>query len=82
MFINSLIKLFILLKVSIEKILKIVMSMKKTIKESPIRWIPIWIALGAAIGVPMENIPLGVGIGVGIGTLLFLTYHFGSKKIS
>jgi len=50
--------------------------MKKRVKENPLLWIPIWIALGAAIGVPINNITIGVGIGNGIGFFLFLISYF------
>jgi|GEM_PF-2434239 hypothetical protein len=57
--------------------------MKKRIKEDPILWIPIWIALGAGIGVPFDNIPIGVGFGTCIGFILFLIFNFKiNKKIS
>ena len=63
--------------------LEMVIHMKKRVKEKPLRWIAIWIALGAAIGVPMENIPLGVGMGVCKGFLLFLIHGFrNNKKLS
>ena len=54
--------------------------MKKCFKENPLRWIPIWIALGAAIGFPINNIPIGVSIGTGIGFFLFLISYFKIKK--
>ena len=54
--------------------------MKKRVKENPIRWIPIWIALGAGIGVPMENIPIGIGIGTCIGFSFFLINNIRNKK--
>lgn len=57
--------------------------MKKRIKEDPILWVPIWIALGAGIGVPLDNIPIGVGFGTCIGFILFLIFNFKiNKKIS
>ena len=55
--------------------------MRKRIEEKPIRWVPIWIALGAAIGVPFNNIPIGVGFGTGIGFFLFIVLSFRNKKI-
>jgi len=54
--------------------------MKKRIKENPIFWIPIWIALGSGIGVPIENIPIGVGIGTCIGFFVFLINTIRNKK--
>ena len=54
--------------------------MKKQIKESPVHWIPIWIALGAGIGVPFNNIAIGVGLGTGIGFFFFLVNDIKNKK--
>jgi len=54
--------------------------MKKRFREKPLLWIPIWIALGAGIGVPMNSIPIGVGIGTIIGFLFFLIITFRYKK--
>jgi len=54
--------------------------MKKFIKEKPQCWIAIWMALGAGIGVPLDNIAIGVGIGVVIGFSFFLKENFKNKK--
>ena len=54
--------------------------MKKRFKEKPIRWIPIWIAIGGGIGVPMDNIPIGIGFGKGIGSIFFLIFSIKNKK--
>ena len=56
--------------------------MKKRFIELPILFIPIWICLGAAIGVPMENISIGVGFGSFIGIGLFLKFQYKNKKNS
>jgi len=55
--------------------------MNKRINKKPIRWIPIWIAIGAGIGVPFNNIPIGVGFGTAIGFFLFVILSFRNKKI-
>ena len=54
--------------------------MKKRFKEKPIRWIPIWMAIGAGIGVPLNNIPIGVGFGTCIGFMLFLIHNSKNNK--
>lgn len=54
--------------------------MKKLVKEKPLRWIAIWIALGGGIGVPLNNIAIGVGIGSMIGFSFFLIENFKNKK--
>jgi hypothetical protein len=54
--------------------------MKKIVKEKPQAWIGIWVALGAALGVPIENIPVGVGLGACIGLLFFFMFYLKNKK--
>ena len=48
--------------------------------KKPQSLIGIWIALGAALGVPIGNIPLSVGIGACIGFLLLLFFYRGNLK--
>jgi len=54
--------------------------MKKRFKEKPQLWIPIWMALGAGLGVPINNIPIGVGFGTIIGFLFFIINNYRFKK--
>jgi uncharacterized protein (DUF58 family) len=54
--------------------------MKKRFKEKPLLWIPIWMALGSGIGVPINSIPIGVGLGTMIGFLFFLIITVRYKK--
>lgn len=51
----------------------------KRVTEKPLRWIGIWIAIGGALGVPFENIPLGIGIGTGIGVIFVLISYLKTK---
>ena len=60
--------------------LKMVNGMKKRVKDKPLYWIGIWIALGAAIGIPIGNIPIGVGLGTCIGFFFFLTSFLRNKS--
>jgi hypothetical protein len=54
--------------------------MKLKVKEKPLRWIAIWIPIGASIGIPIENLPIGVGLGTGIGFFLFFISYRRNKK--
>lgn len=54
--------------------------MRIKVKEKPLRWIAIWIPLGAAIGIPFENIPVGIGLGTGIGFFLFFISYLRKSK--
>ena len=54
--------------------------MTKRVNEKPLRWLAIWVAIGAALGVPFENIPLGIGLGTGIGAIFVLTSYLRTKN--
>jgi hypothetical protein len=55
-------------------------NMKKSFKNTPVLFIPIWICIGAGIGVPLDNINIRVGFGALIGIALFLKFQFRNKK--
>ena len=54
--------------------------MKKRFKENPVLFIPIWMCIGAGLGVPLDSIPIGVGFGTLIGIGLFLIFQLKKRK--
>jgi hypothetical protein len=48
----------------------------------PYAWLGVGVALGAGIGVAMDNIAIGAGIGVAIGAAMAATHQLLNKKKS
>lgn len=44
------------------------------------RWLGIGVALGAGVGVAMDNIPIGAGLGITIGALISIANYMYNKK--
>jgi len=49
---------------------------------NPVTWVGAGLAVGAGVGVAMDNIALGVGLGLFIGAILSLIYSARNKKKS
>ena len=48
----------------------------------PVTWVGAGLAVGAGVGVAMDNIALGVGLGLFVGALISLIYSARNKKKS
>ncbi len=43
-------------------------------------WVGAWVAIGAGIGVAIDNIALGVGLGIIIGAGIAFTFYMLNKR--